>query len=387
MRGPLVSVLVPAWNAAASIGRALDSVLDDPDAQVQVVVVDDASTDRTVATVRAIAARDPRVELIESAVNGGPSAARNVGLPTLRGEWTTFLDADDRMLPGGLAALVDAATRTDALAVVGQRVWSDGRTTWISRAYDRPDIRVPGRKSLLTHPGLLYYASGTGKLFHRSCIEGLRFEGRVLGDQPWTIRALLRAGDRIEVIADDVYEWTRPAPGSTDSSITSRKHASAALAGEAVLVAIDASAAVRDEADRVLADPADRELIDAAYVGRLMRSDFAGPVRRAVETRDPGMTPLFEALRRFVEGTPPTTLVASRSAGSLVRPPLVGWNRMTPAGRRAYLALLAALPPDLVPWYAFTFLPDALRTPLVALESAVAQLVRAAVRRRSRATG
>ena len=95
-----------------------------------------------------------------------------------------------------------------------------GRTGWTPGSrpqYDRPDIREPGRKSLVANPGLMFYASGTGKLFHRSIREGLRFEGRVLGDQPWTLRALLRAGDRIEVIGDVVYEWDRDRGPATRS--------------------------------------------------------------------------------------------------------------------------------------------------------------------------
>ena len=76
-------------------------------------------------------------------------------------------------------------------------------------------------KVLASAPGLVYYASATGKAFHRSLVGDLRFEGRVLGDQPWTLRALLRAGDRIEVIADDVYVWLRqPTELSDPRSIT-----------------------------------------------------------------------------------------------------------------------------------------------------------------------
>ena len=381
MTAPLVSVLVPAWNAGRSITRALDSLLADREANLQIVVVDDASTDGTTAVVEAIAARDPRVELVCSPVNGGPSAARNLGLPRLRGEWMTFVDADDRLLPGAVAALVGAATTTDALAVIGQRIWSDGTRTWVSATYDQPDIREPGRKSLLTHPGLLFYASGTGKLFHRSIIEGLTFEGRVLGDQPWTIRALLRAGNRIEVIADDVYEWTRPAPGSTASSITSRKHDSAALAAEAVLVGIDAWTSVHDEAVRLLPDPADQQRIGAAYAERLMRADFSGPVDRALESRDPGMDRLFEALLAFVRAIPASALEGAPSVARLVRTPLRRWNRMTPGAKRTYFRLLDALPAGVVPPRAFLSLPNAVRSPSIAVVSLAARARRAAIRR------
>ena len=94
-------------------------------------------------------------------------------------------------MPGGLAAMAAVARSTDALAVIGQRILSDGERTWIPKLYDQPDAREPGRKSLVRNPGLMFTASVTGKLFHSTCATGLRFEGRVLGDQPWALRALL----------------------------------------------------------------------------------------------------------------------------------------------------------------------------------------------------
>jgi glycosyltransferase involved in cell wall biosynthesis len=342
---PKVSVLIPCWNAAGSIGRALASVLEAEERALQVIVVDDASQDGTAAVVRAIADRDPRVELVVAPGNGGASAARNLGLPLVRGEWLSFLDADDRLLPGGLDALHRAAVDTDALAVVGQRIWSDGTRTWIASTYDTPDLKEPGRKSLVRNPGLMFNASTTGKLFHRSVIDGLRFEGRVLGDQPWTLRALLRAGDRIQVIDDVVYEWTRPAPGQTISTITEDKRRSAARAAEAVRVAIGAWWEVARAAEETVPDAAGRHVIRSAYLERLVRSDFAGPVVRAVETRDPATAELFAALRDFVVALPPDLVGASREIpAKLLWVPLNHWDRVPVDARPAFWDLVRALP-------------------------------------------
>jgi hypothetical protein len=337
---PQVSILMPCWNAARSVERALGSVLDTRDVALQCVVVDDASTDDTAAIVAAIAARDPRVELVRSSDNMGASGARNLGLPHVRGEWLTFLDSDDRMLPGAIAALFRATAAPGVRAVVGQRIWSDGEQTWVSRAYDRPDIREPGRKSLVRNPGLMFYASGTGKLFHRSTIDGLRFEGRVLGDQPWTLRALLRAGDGIQVIDDTVYEWTRPGPGNEFTSITTAKQRSAAVAAEAVIVAIGAYRDVCAEADRLLPDEASRRVIRDGYFERLVNSDFAGPVTRALATRDAGMDRLFTALRDFLVAAPTETVARSNALiDRILRPPLMHWDQVPQPARAAYWAM------------------------------------------------
>ena len=168
---PLVSIVVPCWNAAGAIGRSLASALDGHEVPVECVVVDDASTDGSADVVEAIADRDPRVVLLRAPTNRGVSAARNMGLDFVRGEWITFLDADDHFMPGGFAAMAAAARSTDALAVIGQRILSDGERTWLPKLYDQPDAREPGRKSLVRNPGLMFTASVTGKLFHNTCTD------------------------------------------------------------------------------------------------------------------------------------------------------------------------------------------------------------------------
>ena len=283
---PFVSIVVPCWNAAGVIERSLASVLDDHELPIECVVVDDASTDGSVDVVEAIAARDPRVVLLRAPDNRGVSAARNLGLDVVRGEWISFLDADDHFMPGGLDAMAAVARSTDALAVIGQRILSDGERTWIPKLYDQPDAREPGRKSLERNPGLMFTASVTGKFFHSTCATGLRFEGRILGDQPWALRALLRAGDRIEVIGDTVYEWTRPSPANPFVSITAAKRESAARAADAVAVAVGALRAVSAEAELLLRsgrEPQDRHL--------LLRPPRAGGLRGSGRARARGQRP------------------------------------------------------------------------------------------------
>ncbi len=332
--------------------RALRSVLDDSRHDVECVVVDDGSTDDTGSVLGRLAATDPRLVVLRAPTNEGPSAARNRALRAFRGTWVTFLDADDRLLPGGLVAMLRATAAGEVLAVVGQRIWTDGKKAWRSAAYDIPDIRIPGRKSIAKHPGLMYYASATGKLFHRSLIEGLWFQGRVLGDQPWTIRALLRAGDRIEVIGDDVYEWRRPLDQGSTITITAAKRASARLAAEAARVAVGALAEVKAEAEARVPDPVARRRVVEGYFERLVRSDFAGPVLRAVNRADEGSDDLFDSIGAFLAATPPELVSGSAAvAQDILLPPLRRWLRFRDPGRAAYLRLLrdvTAGRPDLV---------------------------------------
>jgi glycosyltransferase involved in cell wall biosynthesis len=121
-----VSVIIPAKNAAAYIGEAIDSALGQ-DSVADIIVVDDGSTDATVAIVRAI--RDPRLHLMQND-GSGVSAARNLGAENAAGDWLVFLDADDRLRSGAVAALLAAAsTAHRAVLVYGDynTIDSEGR--------------------------------------------------------------------------------------------------------------------------------------------------------------------------------------------------------------------------------------------------------------------
>ena len=93
-----VSVIVPAFNARSTLAECLESVRNQTCARWEVVVVDDGSTDGTVALAKEYAARDPRIKVVEQQ-HAGLSAARNLGLAKARYSWVLFLDADDWVLP------------------------------------------------------------------------------------------------------------------------------------------------------------------------------------------------------------------------------------------------------------------------------------------------
>ena len=100
------TIIIPAWNAARFIEGALSSACAQTERRIEVLVVDDCSTDDTADLVRAFAARDPRVRLLRTPKNGGPSAACNVGFAAARGEWIAILDADDTLEPERMERLV-----------------------------------------------------------------------------------------------------------------------------------------------------------------------------------------------------------------------------------------------------------------------------------------
>lgn len=109
-----VSVVMPAFDAAAYVARAIYSVLNQTEQECEILVVDDCSRDATPRIVQRIAALDRRVTLLRNARNCGPAAARNRGLEAARGEWIALLDADDTFLPERLETLLAVGEQHEA---------------------------------------------------------------------------------------------------------------------------------------------------------------------------------------------------------------------------------------------------------------------------------
>ncbi len=118
---PLVSVVVPAYNAEAFIADALHSVLAQNYGAIEILLVDDGSTDGTSEVVRALA---PDIRIIRQE-NGGVASARNTGLKAAKGDFICFLDADDGWFPGKVSAQADYLLKHPDVGLVyhAWRVW------------------------------------------------------------------------------------------------------------------------------------------------------------------------------------------------------------------------------------------------------------------------
>ena len=123
MNNKRLSVIIPVYNAENYVVECLDSILADyPEDDIEVIAVNDGSKDRSLDMLNDYADRDKRVIVIDKP-NGGVSSARNEALDVARGEWLTFADADDAMLPGTIETLLQAIDQNlDADMIVGSSV-------------------------------------------------------------------------------------------------------------------------------------------------------------------------------------------------------------------------------------------------------------------------
>lgn len=109
---PLVSVIVPAYNAESTLAATLQSVSAQSHTRLEIIVVDDGSTDATAALVESIQKTEPRLALVRQA-NAGVAAARNAGLARAKGDLVSWLDADDLWHPSKLAKQLEAFAASD----------------------------------------------------------------------------------------------------------------------------------------------------------------------------------------------------------------------------------------------------------------------------------
>lgn len=104
---PLVSVLVAVYNAEKTLARCLDSLLAQTYPQLEILCVDDCSTDASLALLQQYAARDSRIHVFHQQRNQGQAVGRNVAVRAATGELTAFLDSDDWLSPDAIAQAVD----------------------------------------------------------------------------------------------------------------------------------------------------------------------------------------------------------------------------------------------------------------------------------------
>lgn len=189
MKQPKISVIIPAYNAETYLEPCVRSILQQTYQNLEILLIDDGSTDKTWEVCRALAAADSRVRPIRKE-NGGVSSARNAGIEAASGAMLLFVDGDDELKENGLEALIEAQQRTGADIVAA---WYD---MGASIPYpEAGDVVWKGtkalQKSLEDHP-LTY--SVWAKLYTREIIGDTRFqEGiRVNEDSLFVFRLLCK---------------------------------------------------------------------------------------------------------------------------------------------------------------------------------------------------
>ncbi len=188
---PIVTTIIPAYNASSFLRRAVESFMrggNDLGASAhEIIIVNDGSTDATHDIAEELALHDDRVWLIEQA-HQGVSAARNAGIEVARGEWLHFLDADDWLLEGGMARLMDFSSRvcTGGACSGTTIVGLDGHCTSPSGPAHNP---LPGLTGEIGIAELLQSSRFHigASIIRRSALADLRFDPSLSFAEDWDL--------------------------------------------------------------------------------------------------------------------------------------------------------------------------------------------------------
>lgn len=211
-RTPVLSVVVPVYNVAEYVEASLASVLRQPLADIEVVAVDDGSTDGSAEIVERIAAVDDRVRLIRQP-NSGVSIARNTALEVCTGEYLTFVDPDDELPADAWSVMLRTLKRTRSDFVVGsaERIEGEGEaqrrfiTPLMARNHreERLGIRIEDQ------PLMLADVFVWNKIFRRDfwVQHRINFPERTRYQDQVALTEAFLAARRFDVLTEVVYDW------------------------------------------------------------------------------------------------------------------------------------------------------------------------------------
>ena len=211
---PDVSVIVTVYNGASYIERSLGSVLAQTlaPARMQVLIVDDGSTDESPAMLDRMAEANPSFEVVHQPNSGGPAGPRNRAMGQAVGRYLFFLDQDDHLAPETLESMVRIADANGTDVVLARTRGTGGRIT------PRPMfVRTVAHTDVFTTPSVYRLLNPT-KLFRATMVRSLGLQFRadfhVGEDQPFVAMAYLK-GNGISILADrDYVFWVNREDGS-----------------------------------------------------------------------------------------------------------------------------------------------------------------------------
>lgn len=208
---PLVSVIMPAYNAQVFIRESIESVLNQTYPHWELIVIDDCSQDATPRIVNEYVHRDARVNLLRQSDNRGPAAARNIGLEEASGEYIALLDSDDVWLPDKLARQISfmQAIKADISCTAYRRMSADSQR--IGKIIKAPEV--------ITYHVLLKNTciANLTTIVRREAIDGTRFKDIGHEDYAFWLE-LLRRGLVVAFLDADLARYR-----VVDGSVSSKK--------------------------------------------------------------------------------------------------------------------------------------------------------------------
>ena len=225
---PIVSVIVPVYNTALYLSSCIESVLSQSYTDLELVLVDDGSTDESLSICERFADKDGRIRVFHQD-NKGVSTARNLGIKNAKGTWICFVDSDDELLPGGLDELVRGASDDIDFVMMGiaKSIYFE-KGSPIFHEKGKIITRNEALLSMFNDTGLIYQGYSVAKLFRRDIIEsgGLYFDPSIIikEDTLFVVNYLCLSKKKVYYSPTPVYYYYVRRPSSAMESLNESYH-------------------------------------------------------------------------------------------------------------------------------------------------------------------
>ncbi|MDO4269906.1 MAG: glycosyltransferase [Eubacteriales bacterium] len=214
MEDVLVSIIVPVYQAEKTLNRCLDSIAAQLERQIEVILIDDGSTDGSGALCDRRQERDGRFRVIHQA-NAGVSAARNAGIEAAQGLYLQFVDADDRLGPGYTHRMLEAAEYGKAdVVIAGNQTASGGVSVSHMPPWEGPATAEMFAKDFERFYYPMLVNSPCNKLYRRSLIKKGFPLGILMGEDLMFNMAFLQQVSHVAVVQTDGYLYEQNQSGS-----------------------------------------------------------------------------------------------------------------------------------------------------------------------------
>lgn len=209
-----VSVVVPAFNVEKYIGKCIESLLNQTLSEIEIIVVNDNSTDSTLQILTEFAKKDSRVKILDNKVNIGVSAARNLGIKSAKGEYIGFVDSDDWVAVDYYEKLYNAAKRfnSDVAATNFVRCGKFNKSKRLN--YSREELFLDAdskiRKAFIPKFNYVW-----NKIYKRDALLDLNIyfpEGKIFEDIAWLVKIIYNLNGFVTV--PDTWYFYRRSNGS-----------------------------------------------------------------------------------------------------------------------------------------------------------------------------
>ena len=210
---PLISVIIPVYQSENFLAQCLDSIMEQTYSQLEIILINDCSTDRCMEICNTYACQDNRVEVINLKINQGVSFARNKGIKAARGEWIAFIDSDDWIEPDYFEILLHLAITTGADIVACDYIATKQNNTFMPRKKETV-LEMTNKQALHQLGGVnhLHVIVVWGKIYRKKILEGIYFPSdRNIGeDVSVTYRWIHRARKYVLTTQPLYYYRIRP---------------------------------------------------------------------------------------------------------------------------------------------------------------------------------